>query len=102
MPNSMFRMGYDGRPFYGGGVGPIKVRITRAELERDRGAILKRLPYGPNYAGQYPYIVIVEGEGEYTVSADGTAQFYSYRQQTFEPPVSVDNQSMMAKMFDRA
>lgn len=93
-------MGFDGRPFNGGGVGPLKVRISRSELERDRGAVLKKLPYGPNYAGTYPYIVIVEGEGEYTVSADGTAQFYSYRQQRYEAPVVMDNQSLMAKMFD--
>lgn len=74
-------------------------RMTREDVDRDRGSILRRLPVPPGQAVQYPYMVKVEGEGEYWVRSDGTASFYNYRTQGWEPPQVVDNKDVLSQIF---
>ncbi len=91
MGRTMFTMGFgNGEPWAGMPVGIPVYHMTRAEADRDRG-FLKRLPVPPGIAVQYPYMIKVEGEGEYVVKADGTASYYSYRDGRWEPPQIVEN-----------
>lgn len=72
---------------------PVYQGVTREEVDRNRARFLRRLPVGPGMAVTYPYMVKIEGEGEYWVKADGTASYYSYRDGRWESPQDVDNGS---------
>lgn len=83
---------------FNGTAGSIPVhKISRDQVDRDRAAVLRNVPRPPNTTVTYPYIVKIAGEGEYVVSADGSAQFYSYKYGRWEPPQLIDNQSIWAK-----
>lgn len=82
-----------------GGVAGIPIyTMSREDVDLDRGAVLKRLPVPPGHTVSYPYIVKVNGVGEYIVQADGTASFYSYKYGGWEPPQAIDNASWWAKI----
>lgn len=84
-------------PFQGTG-GSIPVwNMTRDQVDQNRAKVLRDLLKPPGTAVVFPYIVKIAGEGEYVVSADGTAQFYSYKYGRWEPPELIDNQSMWAQ-----
>jgi hypothetical protein len=68
---------------------PVYV-MTRAEVEASKSHILRRLPVPPGMTVQFPYLVKIEGEGEYWVSGDGTATYYDYRAGRWEPPQLID------------
>lgn len=89
----MFNMGIARDLWSGKTVGPMTVTVTRAEIDRDRAAVLKRMPIQKGWTGSYPYVVKVEGEGEYLVNADGSVQFWNARQGRWEPPEVIDNNS---------
>ena len=95
----MFSLGFEANPWVGAPSGIPVYNMTRAGVDKDRGRILKKLPVPPGMTQSYPYIVKIAGEGEYVVSANGTAQFYSYKYGRWEPPQLIDNNSMWAKMY---
>lgn len=95
----MFRMGIAGEPWFGQPVGPITVTVSREEIDRDPAKVLRKLPVPKGWTGSYPYVVKVDGEGEYLVNADGTVQLWNARQSRWEPPQPFDNQSLFAQMF---
>lgn len=99
MMKSMFALGFQTNPWTGAPAGIPIYHMKRAGVDKNRARILRKLPVPPGVTQSYPYIVKIAGEGEYVVSADGTAQFYSYRAGRWEPPQLIDNQSMWAKMF---
>lgn len=68
---------------------PIYV-LTRTQVEASKGHILRRLPVPPGMTVEMPYIVKIEGEGEYLVHADGTATYYDYRAGRWESPQPID------------
>lgn len=66
---------------------PIAVlQVTREEVERNP-SLLTKLPQ--RQAITYPYTVVIDGEGEYLVNADGTAAYYDYRAGRWEPPQGI-------------
>jgi hypothetical protein len=99
----MFTMGIaDSLPWFGTGPAGIPVyRMTREEVDRDRGRVLNRLPVPPGRTVSYPYMVKIDGEGEYWVRSDGTATYYSYRAGRWEPPQVVNNRSIMVDDYDK-
>lgn len=97
----MFALGLsDALPWYGMGPSGIPVyRMRREDVDLDRGSVLNRLPVPPGRTVTYPYMVKIEGEGEYWVRSDGTVTFYSYRAGRWEPPQVIDNRSLLSQMF---
>ena len=92
MAHSIFTMGLFGRESFRPQAGIPVYKMTRAQVDRDR-IILRRLPVPPGMTVEYPYIVKIDGEGEYSVQADGTTVFFSYRSGRVEPPEVVENRS---------
>ena len=93
MAHSIFTLGFFGQTgFFRPQAGIPVYRMTREQVDHDR-SILKRLPVPPGMAVMFPYVVKIDGEGEYLVQADGMAVFLSYRDGRAEPPVIVDNRS---------
>jgi|FLYN01.1.fsa_nt_gi hypothetical protein len=64
---------------------PVLLKASREEAERDRERLLRRPPLPSGVTLQFPYIVKIEGEGEYVVGADGTEVFYSIPKGHWEP-----------------
>lgn len=91
---SMFELGVLGaKSPFNGTAGSIPVyNLTRETIDKDR-SILKKYPRPPGTTVTYPYTIKIAGEGEYLVQSDGTAQFYSYKHNRWEPPQIVDNNS---------
>lgn len=91
MARSIFVIGFANRePWTEMRAGIPVHRMTRSEVDRDRGAVLRRLPVPPQQSVGYPYVVKIQGEGEYLVHADGTASFFSARAGRWEPPEPID------------
>lgn len=89
MKRTLFRLGIqDGEPWAGMPAGIPVYYMTREQVDRDR-SILKRLPVPPGHSIGYPYVVKINGVGEYLVQLDGTATFYSYIHQRWEPPQEI-------------
>ena len=91
---SIFQMGIGNpSPWHqapGSGSGyPVYV-MTRAQVEASKSHILRRLPVPPGMTLELPYLVKIEGEGEYWVSADGTSTYYDYRAGRWESPQLID------------
>lgn len=99
MTKSFFSLGFDTNPWTGSPAGIPVFNVDRDTIDKDRGKYLKHLPVPPGVTQSYPYIVKVAGEGEYVVSADGTAQFYSYKYGRWEPRQAIENGDMWSKMF---
>jgi hypothetical protein len=99
MNRSIFSLGFSTDPWKGAQAGIPVYNVNRDTIDKDRGAFLKKLPIPPGMTQSYPYIVKIAGEGEYVVSANGMAQFYSYKYGRWEPPQSIENGSMWGKMF---
>ena len=96
---SIFQLGFLGArsPFNGTG-GSIPVyNMTRDGVDANRAKVLRNIERPPGTALTFPYVVKIAGEGEYVVSANGTAQFYSYKYGRWEDPVYIDNRSLWAK-----
>lgn len=91
----MFSLGLAREPWHA--VGPMTFIATREQVDRDRAAILKRMPIRKGWTGTYPYVVKIEGEGEYLVYADGSVQFWNSRQGRWEPPQELDNNSVFER-----
>lgn len=98
MSRSQFSLGIASDP-WGAPAGIPVHNISRDGVDQDRAKILRDLPIPPGQTQSYPYIVKIAGEGEYVVSANGMAQFYSYKYGRWEPPQVIDNNSVWAKMF---
>lgn len=96
---SMFNLGFTTNPWTGAPAGIPVYNVSRDQVDGDRGKFLKRLPVPQGVTQAYPYIVKIAGEGEYVVSADGSAQFYSYKYGRWEPPQAVENNDLWAEMF---
>jgi hypothetical protein len=96
---SMFSLGLKSDPWTGNPAGIPVYDVSRDVIDKDRARVLKRLPVPPGRTQSYPYIVKIQGEGEYVVRADGTASFYSYKYGRWEPPQVIDNHSMWNQMF---
>lgn len=99
MNRSAFSLGFEANPWVGAPAGIPVYNVNRDTVDKDRGRFLRKLPVPPGMTQSYPYIVKIAGEGEYVVSANGTAQFYSYKYGRWEPPQLIDNNSMWANMF---
>lgn len=99
MRRSFFSLGVASDPWNGTPGGIPVFNVSRDEIDKDRGKYLKQLPIPPGVTMSYPYIVKIAGEGEYVVSANGTAQFYSYKYGRWEPAQSIENGSMWGKMY---
>lgn len=101
MTRSMFHLGIgNAAPWNGRGPtasGMPIYNMTRDQVELDRAGVLRRLPVPPGMTVAFPYIVKIEGWGEYLVQADGTASYYSYKAGRWEPPQVVQNR--FDKMF---
>lgn len=92
MARTIFRMGFEGPSGWDTMPSGIPVyRMTREQVDLNRAGVLRRLPVPPGVTVEYPYMVKIEGEGEYWVKSDGTASFYSYKTQGWEPPELVEN-----------
>lgn len=98
MNRSAFSLGFNSTPWMGNPGGIPVYSMSREAVDGDR-TILKRLPIPPGMTQSYPYIVKIAGEGEYVVSANGTAQFYSYKYGRWEPPQSIEKGSMWGDMW---
>lgn len=96
---TIFELGVLGRgsPFNGTPSSIPVYNMTRDGVDANRAKVLRNLERPPGTALTFPYVVKIAGEGEYVVSADGTAQFYSYKYGRWEPPQLIDNQSLWAK-----
>lgn len=86
-----------GSPFNGTPSSIPVYNMTRDGVDADRARVLRNTLRPPGMALTFPYVVKIAGEGEYVVSADGTAQFYSYKYGRWEEPVYIDNKSLWAK-----
>lgn len=63
-----------------------------------RESMLKRLPVPRGVTVQYPYMVKQNSEGEFWIKADGTTQFFSYRDGRWEEPVQTDKNDIYYRM----
>lgn len=100
MARTIFRMGFgNGEPWAGMPAGIPVYRTTRSEVDQDRAAVLTRLPVPPGRTVQYPYVVKIEGEGEYLVRADGTSVFWSIKARRWEPPQPIDNAGFWGRAY---
>jgi hypothetical protein len=100
MARSLFQMGaWGSEPWFGMPVAPASVPVTRNEVDMDRGRVLKPLPVPKGWTLAYPYVVKIEGGGEYVVQADGSAVYYNLKAGRWEPPQTVDNRSLFATVY---
>lgn len=98
MARSIFRMGFGtDAPWNSEPSGIPVLRMTRTAIEADGDGALPRLLPGKTVT--LPYMVKVEGEGEYWIRVDGTMMFYSYREGRWQPPQRIKNKSMLENMF---
>lgn len=87
MKRTMFQMGLPGRESTWDGGRQAGIPVYKPGRDyTDRDSVLRKLPVPPGVSVEYPYMVKVEGDGEYWVHGDGTTQFYSYKYGRWEPP----------------
>jgi hypothetical protein len=94
---SWFSLGFDGQPWAGMPSGIPVHNLTREQVNADKSILTQKFTPPGTVAG-FPYIVKINGVGEYVVRADGTASFYSYKYHRWEPSEDIDTQSLWAKM----
>lgn len=97
----MFRIGFgNAEPWSAGMPATIPTyRLTREQVDRDRAAVLDHVSVSAHRTVEYPYVVKIEGEGEYLVRADGTSVLWSEKAGRWEPPVPTDNTGFWGRAF---
>lgn len=55
------------------------IPVYNSKDGNDHEKMLTTLPVPPGRTVEYPYMVKVNGEGEYWVKSDGNTEFYSYK-----------------------